>query len=102
MPKLKIRGSEYSTEEEHPDEGLIMAYIDGELDEEGCRYVEGLLLRSAEAREIADMMQSSSALLKSAFPDEPEPGESPVREQPVEQASTRRPLDVPVSARRRI
>jgi len=102
MPKLIIGGSEYSTEEERPDEGLIMAYIDGELDEEGCRYVEGLLSRSAEAREIADMMQSSSALLKSAFPDEPEPGESPVREQPVEQASTRRPLDVPVSARRRI
>jgi len=47
-----------------------MAYVDGELDEEGRRYVENLLARSTEAREIAELMRSSSALLRSAFLDD--------------------------------
>jgi anti-sigma factor RsiW len=73
MYKLVIGGELYSADEEHPDEGLIMAYVDGELDEPDRRFVENLLLQSAEAREIAEMMRSSLALLKSAFLDVPEP-----------------------------
>jgi anti-sigma factor RsiW len=49
-----------------------MAYVDDELDEEGRRHVEDLLARSAEAREIAELMRSSSTLLKSAFLDDPD------------------------------
>jgi hypothetical protein len=71
MPNLTIGGQFYSIGEELPDEGLIMAYVDGELDEEGRRYVEELLSRSAEARETAAMMRASSALLRSAFLDDP-------------------------------
>ena len=75
MRKLNIGGDLYSagsTGAELPDEGLIMAYVDDELDDEGRRYVEDLLARSAEAREIAELMRSSSALLKSAFLDDPD------------------------------
>ena len=72
MRKLTIGGDLYSVGAEFPVEGLIMAYVDGELDEEGRRYVEDLLARSAEAREIAELMRSSSALLKSAFLDDPD------------------------------
>ena len=72
MRKLTIGGDLYSAGAELPDEGLIMAYVDDELDEEGRRYVEDLLARSAEAREIAELMRSSSALLKSAFLDDPD------------------------------
>jgi anti-sigma factor RsiW len=76
MPKLTVGGEVYSAGAEIPDEGLIMAYVDDELDAEGRRYVEGLLARSAEAREIAELMRSSSALLKSAFLDDAEPAEA--------------------------
>jgi anti-sigma factor RsiW len=76
MPKLTVGGEVYSAGAELPDEGLIMAYVDGELDAEGRRYVEDLLARSAEAREIAELMRSSSALLKSAFLDDAEPAEA--------------------------
>ena len=47
---------------------LIMAYIDGELNEAGRRHVEGLLEASAAAREIAEMMRLSCALVRSAYP----------------------------------
>jgi len=71
MQKLTIGGDIYDTGSEFPDEALIMAYVDDELDEEGRRYVEDLLARSADAREIAELMRSSSALLKSAFLNDP-------------------------------
>ena len=74
MQKLTIGGDIYNTGAELPDEALIMAYVDDELDEEGRSYVEDLLARSAEAREIAELMRSSSALLKSAFLDDPARG----------------------------
>jgi len=70
MRKLTIGGELYSAGAELLNEGLIMAYVDDELDEEGRRYVEDLLAKSAEAREIAELMRSSSALLKSAFLDD--------------------------------
>lgn len=79
MPKLTVGGEVYSAGTELPDEGLIMAYVDDELDAEGRRYVEDLLARSAEAREIAELMRSSSALLKSAFLDDAEPAEPSAR-----------------------
>ncbi len=72
MRKLNIGGDLYSTGADLLDEGLIMAYVDGELDEEGRLRVEDLLAKSAEAREIAELMRSSSALLKSAFLDDPD------------------------------
>ena len=72
MRKLNIGGDLYSTGADLLDEGLIMAYVDGELDEEGRLHVEDLLAKSAEAREIAELMRSSSALLKSAFLDDPD------------------------------
>jgi anti-sigma factor RsiW len=74
MRKLIIGEDIYNTGAELPDEALIMAYVDDELDQEGRRYVEDLLARSAEAREIAELMRSSSALLKSAFLDDPDCG----------------------------
>jgi anti-sigma factor RsiW len=67
MFKLVIGGQSSNTIEDCTDECLIMAYIDGELDEAGRRHVEGLLESSAEARRIADMMQLSCALVRSAF-----------------------------------
>jgi hypothetical protein len=70
MRNLNIGGDLYSTGADLLDEGLIMAYVDGELDEEGRLHVEDLLAKSAEAREIAELMRSSSALLKSAFLDD--------------------------------
>jgi anti-sigma factor RsiW len=74
MQKLTIGGDIYITGAELPDEALIMAYVDDELDQEGRRYVEDLLAKSAEAREVAELMRSSSALLKSAFIDDPDCG----------------------------
>ena len=71
MRKVTIGGEFYDAGVDLPDESLIMAYVDDELDQEGRRYVEDLLARSAEAREIADLMRSSSALMKSAFHDDP-------------------------------
>ena len=71
MRKVTIGGETYDAGADLPDESLIMAYVDNELDQEGRRYVEDLLARSAEAREIADLMRSSSALMKSAFLDDP-------------------------------
>lgn len=71
MRKVTIGGESYEAGADLPDESLIMAYVDDELDQEGRRYVEDLLARSAEAREIADLMRSSSALMKSAFLDDP-------------------------------
>lgn len=71
MRKVTIGGESYDAGVDLPDESLIMAYVDDELDQEGRRYVEDLLARSAEAREIADLMRSSSALMKSAFLDDP-------------------------------
>ena len=53
-----------------------MAYVDDELDQESQGYVEDLLAGNAEAREIAEWMRSSSALLKSAFLDDAEPAEA--------------------------
>src|SRR4051812_30005182 len=72
MRKLTIGGNLYSVGAEFPDEGLIMAYVDGELDEEGRHYVENLLARSTEAREIAELMRSTSALLRPASFDDRE------------------------------
>ena len=71
MRKVTIGGESYDAGVDLPDESLIMAYVDDELDQEGRRYVEDMLARSAEAREIADLMRSSSALMKSAFLDDP-------------------------------
>jgi anti-sigma factor RsiW len=68
MLKLVIGGQIYTTVEGCADECLIMAYIDGELDDVGRRYVENLLETSAEARRIADVMQLSTVLVKSAYP----------------------------------
>jgi anti-sigma factor RsiW len=99
MQKLVIGGELYSVNEEHPDEGLIMAYIDGELDESGRRFVENLLSRSAEARKIAEMMRSSSALLKSAFLDVPEPS---TIQPPIKQARVSHPRKSAVSLRNRV
>jgi len=72
MLNLLVGGQEYSTVEGSPDEGLIMAYVDGELNETGRSYVEKLLSSSPEAREIADMMQSTYSLIRSAYQDEPQ------------------------------
>jgi anti-sigma factor RsiW len=71
MRKVTIGGETYDAGADLPDESLIMAYVDDELDQEGRHYVEDLLARSAEAREIAELMRSSSTLMKSAFLDEP-------------------------------
>lgn len=71
MPKVTIGGDSYDAGDDLPDESLIMAYVDDELDQEGRRYVEDLLARSAEAREIAALMRSSASLMKSAFLDDP-------------------------------
>jgi hypothetical protein len=71
MRKVTIGGESYDAGADLPDESLIMAYVDDELDQEGRRYVEDLLARSAEAREIATLMRSSSSLMKSAFLDDP-------------------------------
>jgi anti-sigma factor RsiW len=67
---LKLVSGEQSSSIPHdiPDECLIMAYVDGELDEAGRRYVETLLESSSEARQIAEMMQLSCTLVRSAFP----------------------------------
>jgi anti-sigma factor RsiW len=68
MLKLVIGGQSSSIPQDVPDECLIMAYVDGELDEDGRRHVEMLLKSSSEARQIAEMMQLSCALVRSAFP----------------------------------
>ena len=59
MRKVTIGGETYDAGADLPDESLIMAYVDNELDQEGRRYVEDLLARSAEAREIADLKDGS-------------------------------------------
>ncbi|WP_158045304.1 anti-sigma factor family protein [Skermanella pratensis] len=72
MHNLLVAGQLYSTVEGSLDEGLIMAYVDGELDQDGRNYVETLLAGNAEAREFADLLQLSSTLVRSAFVEEPE------------------------------
>lgn len=49
-------------------ECLIMAYVDGELDEAERGYVQELLESSEEARHFAEMMQLTSILVRSAYP----------------------------------
>jgi anti-sigma factor RsiW len=112
MPKLTVGGQFYSAGEELPDEGLIMAYVDGELDEEGRRYVEDLLSRSESAREIADMMRESAKLLKSAFLEDPsakmpsidlpEPPDAPPGQHPAKQIRSSRPMTGAVSTNPRL
>lgn len=72
MHDLLVAGQLYSTVEGSLDEGLIMAYVDGELDQDGRSYVEALLAGNAEAREMAELLRLSSTLVRSAFVDEPE------------------------------
>lgn len=72
MRNLLVAGQLYSTVEGSLDEGLIMAYVDGELDQDGRSYVEGLLAENAKARELAELLGLSSTLVRSAFVEEPE------------------------------
>jgi len=67
MLKLVTDEQVGSVPENIPDECLIMAYIDGELDEAGYRHVDNLLKSSVEARRIAEVMQMSCRLVQSAF-----------------------------------
>jgi anti-sigma factor RsiW len=68
MLRLVNNGQSSTIPDDIPEECLIMAYVDGELDEAGRRHVETLLKSSAEARQIAEMMQMSCALVREAYP----------------------------------
>jgi anti-sigma factor RsiW len=69
MLKVVEGGQSSSVPEDIPDECLIMAYVDNELNEAGRLHVESLLRSSAEAREIAALMKMSCSLVRSAFSD---------------------------------
>jgi len=51
----------------HEDECFIMAYVDGELDEDGRRAIEAFLDGNPKAREVADDFRSVTMLLREAF-----------------------------------
>jgi len=48
------------------DANTLVAYVDGELDIESALQVESLLAEDSEAREIADMLRDSAALVRAA------------------------------------
>jgi anti-sigma factor RsiW len=84
----------------HEDECFIMAYVDGELDEDGRRAIEAFLEQNPKAREIADEMRSVTMLLREAFL---EPIDcSPSRQQRPKPAETGVPDAVPNRSRGRI
>jgi anti-sigma factor RsiW len=72
MLKLVVGGQISKIPQDVSVECLIMAYVDGELDEAGRHHVEALLKTSAKARQIAEMMQLSCKLVRSAFPKKAE------------------------------
>jgi len=51
----------------HEDECFIMAYVDGELDEDGGRAMEALLQRDPKAKDTAEAFRSVTLLLREAF-----------------------------------
>jgi surface antigen len=53
------------------DEGLLVAYVDGELDAEQTRAVEALLAVDADARRCVRELRESAALVLGAFRDKP-------------------------------
>jgi surface antigen len=53
------------------DEGLLVAYVDGELDGEATRAVEALLAADPDARQCVRELRESAALLLGAFRDKP-------------------------------
>lgn len=48
------------------DVNSLVAYVDGELDSESAALVEGVLERDAEARETAQILRESAALVRAA------------------------------------
>jgi surface antigen len=53
------------------DEGLLVAYVDGELDAEQTRAVEALLVVDTDARRCVRELRESAALVLGAFRDKP-------------------------------
>jgi hypothetical protein len=51
----------------HQDDCFIMAYVDGELDEDGRRAIEAMLERDPRAKETAETFRSMTMLLREAF-----------------------------------
>jgi anti-sigma factor RsiW len=56
--------------EEHSEDILLFAYVDGELDEEQRRTVEELLARDAAARQRVEEIRELTELLKAAYADD--------------------------------
>jgi anti-sigma factor RsiW len=61
--------------EERPEDILLFAYVNGELDEEQRRLVEDLLARDPDARQRVAQIRDLNALLKAAYDEDG--GETP-------------------------
>jgi anti-sigma factor RsiW len=56
--------------EERPEDILLFAYVDGELDEEKRRLVEDLLARDPDVRQRVAQIRELNALLKAAYDED--------------------------------
>lgn len=52
-----------------PDETMLMAYVDGELDAETAREIETALALDPEAQKIVDQLRQNAAMVRAAFND---------------------------------
>ncbi len=64
------RGRSGVDPEKRPEDILLFAYVDGELDEEQRRLVEDLLARDPDVRQRVAQIREVNALLKAAYDDD--------------------------------
>lgn len=70
LPPGMLKGRSGLDPEERPEDILLFAYVDGELDEEQRRLVEDLLARDPDARQRVAQIRELNALLKAAYDED--------------------------------